>query len=501
MQRKTLCGVFLVLIFALTMGLKPASAADTLAPNDFKSESFSKTVDFFDFARQYAENLGKPKPPDNLHAYLYQVYVNVSGFQLFYSGLSNITTDQGAFLTIPVQSFLEHYKTPNGKDVLTSSSFIMLLAFNDTDISRYPDSPDVNDNLYASFSLGFDLSGLGAKRPALNSKTSIIPLNHTDDTWSWGMKYTNLTAIWWRMHIGSAPDYDRKPIAITIYDELTFTYTLVINPANHTANLTASYVIGRMTNLWLTPYWLLFIPIGVTHFNSTGAYYPNGTQIQNGPTIYQFLESQQIKMSIVLFQNSLVLKHATESKFSNQTATDVDVGNDAEVEVSDGEISTEAGNEKIFKTDFGTKKQYKLYNYTAGNTEATYNARTRTVPRLGFASNPLFSVHVALLKYVPLIVAHIDPPLYQQAKDHMLNMTYADYFYLISYPKYSGFKVEHDPTYTAYIAESNEETTTPMRWGGILLLGVGVAAVAVIVVFVVKRRSPKPLAIPQSPTT
>jgi len=498
MRRKTLCGAILVLTFALTIGMKTASAIDTLSPNDFKLQSFSKTVDFFDFVRAYAASHGMTPPNESLHAYLYQNYINVSGFQLFYSGLINITAGHGA-LTIPVQSFLEHYKTPNGKDVLTSSSFIMLLAFNDTATSKYTDSPDVNDNLYASFSLGFDLTNItgNAQKPALSSKTTVIPLTSSNDnrTWEWGMRYTNLTAVWWRMFINPLnPRFEPLPIAITTYEELTFTYKLELNPTNHKAELTANYVIGRMTNLWLI-HWLLLIPI-VAHYNSTGTYLVDGTKISE-ETIYQFLDKQHIRMSIVLFQNSLVLDQKTKSTFNNQNVTD------AEVDVSNGAISTQAGNEEVFKTDFGTKKKYKLYNYTAGDTEGTaksYDAITRTVPRRGYAKNPLFSMHVALLKYVPLIVAHIDPPLYQKAKDQMLNMEYADYFYIISYPKYSGFKIEHDPTYTAYFASATPTTGLPNLFG-LLLIGGIIAVVIIGAVYVVRRRGSKTQPVqPQPPS-
>jgi len=244
-------------------------------------------------------------------------------------------------------------------------------------------------------------------------------------------------------------------------------------------------------------HWLLILPI-VTHYNSTGAYRLNGAKISD-ETIYQFLERQHIKMSIVLFQNSLVLDHTTTSKstINNKNVTD------AEEDVSNGAISTEAGNEKIFEANFGTKKQYTLYNYTAGETEETaksYDAVTRTAPRPGYAKNPLFSMHVALLKYVPLIVAHIDPALFQRAKDHMLNMTYADCFYIISYPKYSGFKVEHDPTYTAYIAPTSSTTGLPKLFGFIVIGGI-ITAVVIGTVFVLKRRGSKTKSLqPPTPT-
>jgi len=500
MKRKILLATVLVLIFASTLTMMPASAVDTLSPDDFKLQSFSKTIDFFDFARSYAASHGMTPPNASLHAYLYQTYINVSGFQLYYSGLINITAGLGA-VTIPVQSFIEHYKTPAGKDVLTSSSFIMLLAFNDTANSLHDDSPDKNDNLYASFSLGLDLTSLYGSnpKPALSSKTTIIPLesSNNDLTWEWGMRYTNLTAVWWRMYIDPLnPRFEAVPIAITTYEELTFMYTLTINPTDHKATVTASYVIGRMTNLWLIQWVVIIIPIPVvTHYNSTGHYWLNGAKISN-ETIYQFLENQHIKMSIVLFQNSLVLDGTTKSTFNNQNVTD------NEYDVSNGKIETSAGSETIFDADFGTKKQYKLYNST-DSTETTYDAVTRTVPRAGFAKNPLFFMHVALLKYVPLIVKHIDSQLYEKAKDHMLSMTYADYFYITSYPKYSGYKITHDPTYTAYIAGTTTASTSRLpNIFGLIIIGAIVAVVVIGVVLVLRRRGLKTQSMqPTTPTT
>jgi len=502
MRKKMFVGIMLLAIFGIATIL-PTSATETLSPEDFKQESWSKTIDFFDYARSYASAYGKTPPPANWHANLYMVYINVSGFQLLYVGLINITTGN-ATLTIPVQNFLEHYKTQKGKDVLMSSSFITLLAFNDTTSSLYPNWPDKNDNLYASFSLGLNLETYfeNSSRPALSSKTTIIPLTSSADklNWYWGMRYTNLTAIWWRMHPDTAnPRYEKVPIAITTYDELTFTYNLTINPTEHTATVTASYVIGRMTNLWLI-HWLLFIPI-VVHYNSTGAYRLNGIQISN-ETIYQFLKKQNIKMSTVLFQNSLVLNHKTKHRYNinNQNVTD------AEVDVSNGSIATSTDDEeKVFEAGFGAKETYNLYNYTADPTESQpspYNAVTRTPKIAGYAHNPIFVMHTALLRLVPLVVAHMRPTLYQNAKEHITDMTRADYFYIISYPTYSGYRVEHDPIYTAYIETLGFPAEGLLNWQAYLFVSICVAAIVIVaVVFAAKRRSQKISEIPPTTST
>jgi hypothetical protein len=412
MKGKVLLGLLLVTVFGMAT-IIPTSAAETLSPEDFKEESWSKVVDFFDHARMYASAHGKTPPPPNWHANLYMVYVNVSGFQLLYAGLINITTGHST-LTIPVQNFLEHYRTPKGKDVLVSSSFITLLAFNDTLNSLYPDSPDRNDNLYASFSLGLSGTYLeDAKLPTTSSKTRIIPLTSSSDKlkWYWGMRYTNLTAIWWRIHPDPMnPQYEAKmPIAVTTYEELTFTYNLTIDLTSRTATLTANYVIGRITNLWVIGWVTIIVPMPIiVHYNSTGAYRLRGDKISN-ETVYQFLENQNIKMSVILFQNSFVLNHRTKHRhnLTNQNVTDT------EIDVSNATITTSTDDgEKVFEASFGTKETYKLYNYTADPSEYTYdihNAVTRTTKIAGYARNPIFGIHVALLRYVPLVVAHMRP--------------------------------------------------------------------------------------------
>lgn len=489
-------------IFALAnASIFPVSAVDTLNASDFKLESWSKTVDFFEYARQYAEQHGKMPPSAGWHANLYLTYVNTSGLQMLYGGLVNITMNQ-ATLTIPIQTIMMRYKSQNGsKDIVTASSFIMLLAFNESTSTIHPNSPDKNDTLYSSFNLGFDLSSKfeGVTPPALNSKTTIIPLTSSPDktSWHWGMKYTNLTAIWWKTYIDpSNPHHDALPIAVTRYDELTFTYNLTLNTTDGTATLTSNYVIGKMTDLWVI-WWFFIIPFTV-HYNSTGCYRMNGAKYSN-ETIYEFLESQGIQMSIVQFQSTVMLDHTAFFKSHDFNVTDSDVY------VSNSTISGFADDgERIFDASFGSKRSYNLYNYTEDPTETsykTYNTTTRTCKIAGFAHNGIFNVHTSLMRFIPLVIAHMDPALYQRAKDHLLDMTYADYFYLISYPTYSGYRVEHDPILTAYYAPMST-ATIPTFPTGLILFAVVIAVIAIGAAVVLRRhRSKQPKDLQQSDKT
>ena len=89
------------------------------------------------------------------------------------------------------------------------------------------------------------------------------------------------------------------------------------------------------------------------------------------------------------------------------------------------------------------------------------------------------------MNYIPLALAHMDKPLYEAAKDHLLNMTYADYFYIISYPTYDGYEIEHDPIYNVFFAPTTTTEDEPQKFDGIIVIGaiVGIMIVAVVAVF------------------
>jgi hypothetical protein len=84
----------------------------------------------------------------------------------------------------------------------------------------------------------------------------------------------------------------------------------------------------------------------------------------------------------------------------------------------------------------------------------------------------------------------MDPALYQQAKEHLLSLTYADYFYIIAYPTYGGYRIEHDPTYTAYY-NAAPGGTNPPNWAGLAVVVAIIAIIIIAAVVVLSRRRPK----------
>jgi len=482
---KTIIGVLLIAMILSTIPIAmPLASAQTLQSSDFSASSFAKTVDYFNFVRTYAavNNITLPDGFSNYHAYAYMTYINASGMQLLYAGLENVTSDGSNYLDIPMQSVILHYKSTDSQDVVAESTFLMLMAFNESPDTAFPGSPTINDTLYASFSLGYDLSFLNASIPAFNSQVEVIPLTHSSDnlTWSWGMTYTNLTALWWRTYIDpNDPHFDSGfPVALTVYSDLSFIYNLTINPSTNTATLTESHEIGRITDMWLdaTPFWL--------HYNSTGTYGLSGKTKWSNETVYGFLQQYGIEMSVVDYQSLIVANHTTYS--------DTEQGQNAtqqEALVSNSSISTYSDNGvKLFNANFGSKQSYDLYNYTADPTESsytTYQAVTRTASAADFAGNSLFDFQTTLVRYMPLVVAYLDPGIYAKAESTISDISKANYFYITSYPTYGGYKIVNDPIFTAYLAPTQQSTGTTSNGNSTSPSGNLIALAAIVVVLAI----------------
>src|SRR5207244_7424822 len=117
-------GLMMVLVF-----VPRTTSAATVTSTDFQAQSFSKVADWYDYARLYAAANGFTPPNSTEHAFIYANYINVGGFQLFSAGLVNVTHNNVNFVTNRLQTFIEHYKTPGGKDGITHSSSSSLTAF------------------------------------------------------------------------------------------------------------------------------------------------------------------------------------------------------------------------------------------------------------------------------------------------------------------------------------------------------------------------------------
>jgi len=460
----------MILVLAInSFRLIESEASDTITANDFGPGSWSKSIDIFEYARRYAEVNGGTPPPTEWTSNLVINYINQNSVKLLYMGFAGVDNGKAEF-QLPLQSIVERFNTTNGEPAMTASSFLMLMAFNDTETSLYSGSPDKGDNLFASFSIGTDFSEVlpEGETPKLKTSVEVIPMTNSGNEYTWGMKYKDLAAIWWGV-AGSAP---KLPIAICVYNELGFNYRLTFSPSEGTVKLYVTYTIGEMRDLW-TVSSIGFLPL-ITHYNSSGTY--NLRQQKTGTeNIHAFLERNSIEMSIVMCQRTWVADKEVSNKVNGSNITEG-------AEVSSGSIqSTTPDGQKVFEVAFGEKKSYKLETASG---ERTYDSVTRTADVTYYAKNPLLILQNSLLYYGNTLMAHLFPVRYPEVARVWMNATKADYLYIIAYPTYGGYKVIHDPVFTAYIP--------PVKTlgGGVpipiasVLIGIGV-----VVLFLVKRHS------------
>jgi hypothetical protein len=494
-----------IVLLVATIPVNSFGKTTTVSGSDFQSQSFSTTGDWYDYVRQYAAANGYPVPNSTEHAYIYANYVNVAGFQLFYAGLVN-ATHNGTFVTVPLQTLFEHFKTQTGKDAITASSFISLVSFKENASTFYPNSPDWKDEVYASFSLGVNLTQLtGHKVPSYLASSQVIPLTTTDNIhWTWGLKYLNLNAIWWKVGVNPLLPgiWDPgSPKGLAQCSELTFNYALTVDASAKSATLTASYTVGRLTDLWLLS------PSPVKHLNSTGTYDVNGA-LTTTQTVYQFLQTNAFKLSILMSQKTILASHTTSDKDDSGNSVNADNSTD----VSTTSITTRADDgERVFNSNFAAKPTYKLYNYTKDPTETTYssyNVNTRTAHRGAWGNNPVFWFQNRLMGFLPLFVIHVDPQLVADAKAGLVNFSLSSYLYIISYPTWGGYRINNDPQFTTYFQPaSNSGLVTALflavlvaaAAGGVFLFLFRKRRVAGFVTATSPTPGPQPLTGPPSP--
>jgi len=472
MRIKLLSIVITILLVANSFSLNIAQASDEITAADFTLGSFSKTIDLFDYVRKHAEAVGGTPPPANWTSALVVNYINQFEVKLLYMGLAGVDFGKAKF-QVPLQSIVERFNTTKGELAMTASSFLMLMTFNDTKASLYPESPDKNDNLWVSFTMGTDYSEImpEGKLPKLVTSVETTPLMKNGDEYTWSMKYKDLAAVWWNI---AGSGLKLLPTALSIYDELGFNYRLVFNPSEGTAKLYVTYTIGEMRDLWTLNH-IGLLPV-IMHYNSTATYNAKDQKVGT-ETIYSFLEKNKISMSILMSQRTWVADKEVTNKVNGSNTLS------AGVDVSSGSIqSSTADGQKVLDVTFGEKKTYKL---ETANGEKTYDAVTRTADVTYYAKNPILNLQNALLFYSNALMAHIAPVKYAEMAKLWMNATKSDYLFITSYPSYGGYEVIHDPVYTAYIPPVKQATSGVPIPEVALFIGLGIA-----VIFLKKRCFP-----------
>ena len=355
--------------------------------------------------------------------------------------------------TFPYQLFGMHYTTPTGKELFTGAVFAFMYAFNDTNGNNIRDG---GEDSWFVVPYGYD----GGNKTATPSVEAIDVTNPSPGHYRFGMRYNdryarivsreNWLALWLTLGI---------PFVEFQISELEFIYDIKINETSGEVTAETFYNIGQIQEM---------------HVLGVG-------EVTNLTEVHQALENVTVGMAHFVT--------AWGSQYYTDPGTTMPA---AAAEWIAGTIATDpAGNERAFAV--GVRGTYDVINETSGailrdDDPAIAWVMTPTLTDLLLVAwqLPLSADFLAVWAYAvsPMLQTLYTGPLdvYNHANSAFNKIAF---WYAISFPKFGGYRIEHDPVYTAYSNIGQAAPGIPgFPWEAIII-GVVVCLVAV---FFVRRR-------------
>jgi len=461
--------------------------------HNFSEKNWSATIDILDFIR---EKFPEAHIPTNMSLNVYTVWVNESSIplQMLYLGFLNFTYGSLFNMTIPMQLILEHYRTPNGTNVVLASSFMMLMVHRDEPSSVIPNVPDKNDTVWVSLTIGADaiLDALELISPGVNPDMKVhaeaLQMNSTANHYEWGMRYTNLVSLWFKLNMANTSEgmgaADLSPLkAISILSELTFIYKMDINPPVGTgignATIRMNYRIGEFTDIWNFNFegnpltWYMY------YFNQTYSDDLLSVLPPAWDNVTHFLSDNDLKLSLAFYQKAALVNYAAtyEDEEGNPAANQ-------DMNITVRKIGSYVGGKKILETGLGVGKvPYDLYD---GTPPSIHDSVAYTREFHGLRDHNVFAgVTLFLPAILRLAALHLEPHLPSSVS---IDFASSDFIFTVSYPAWGGYRIVHDPYFAVYT------TSPPAGAGGgfptlLIVGGIGaVVVIAAVVVFLRRRK-------------
>lgn len=394
-------------------------------------------------------------------------YENVSAFLL---SLNMVENENGTG-NVPFQLFGMHYYTPDGNEVFIGAVLAFLMAFDDTYNGTGPGQNGMPDpgNENISYVIPFGVAGaLDESYPPEVEVQEVEKLG--EGHYRFGIQYRNLYAF-------VSPNFVASAVFATgwiaKFSELTIMYEVTMDQETDEVRAETWYTIGEVTELWFI---LLGIPIPADPHNLP----------------------EHLGLSVVHFVTVFTSKYQGASGNATGDTFDPDIN-----EPIDEDIVLKVGDDSERALKVGTRGTFDLINestdYVIKEDEPATNAivgaklvdLVLVAWQLGFAAGAMSIFAYALSDYVQ---STYDGPL--DLAQRSLVPTNEDGFnayplwYAVSFPEWNGYRIVHDPVYTAYSsfeipAEDADDEFNP---AGLVVLVLIVAVVAVVAVAVAKRK-------------
>jgi hypothetical protein len=384
-------------------------------------------------------------------------YVNysesVGTFQAFLISLGVLNdTQNGTLSTLPYQLFGLHFTTPQGKDIFVGAVLAFLYAYNDTD---HNGAPSTNENRWFLVPYGYNHGNTtgGFTVEAINATR--LSAGH----YQFGISYKNLYAR--VVSANSWPEFWATlaiPFMEVTLSELTVTYDIEVDTVTGQITAETFYKIGQVKDLRVLgvsipdpQQYMKDIGIGAAHF-------------------------------VVVFTSAYTVWPGTTTPTN---ATNWEVA---------GITTDAAGRYRAFA--IGVRGTYDQINESTD----PWTVLQSNLPAYNWVLQPK-ATDVILVAWQLAFSADIFSVFAYAMSSHLQSVytgpldLYAHaatafngtaVWYGVAFPKYAGYRIEHDPVYTAY-SNIGQVVTPPIPGFPLEAVAVGVLA-CLVAVFLVRRR-------------
>ncbi len=403
--------IALILIFSSTI---PADALDDWKDGDEKKY----TGHTFDEEFWVADHSNTTEEGYNLTSSIF--YMNSHNVQAFLVAINKIENDTNIG-TYPYQLFGLHYYSPKGQEVFIGAVFAFLMGYNNT-YNPEQGVPDPGEEK-VFFIIPF---GAGSLVDNNYVPTTERMVERIDDThYIFEISYKNLYAIVTENPYLSAVF---KTGWIAKFSELTFRYEITLDLENGEVKAETFYDIGQVTELWA---FILGIPVQV-----------DVTQIPDtfGIAAVHYVATFTSYSRVVGAGSGNVIDTGI-SKPLHENLT---------MELKDQERVFEIGFRGTYDVFDETQTHPALI--TPDQKAVNILIKARPLDKLLIQKQLLLSADlISIMAYgtSDTIQKNYDSPhdLKQKA---IFNFHKQNFWYAVAFPQWGGYRIEHDPTYTAY---------------------------------------------------
>jgi len=397
-------------------------------------------------------------------------YVNASNVQAFLIALNMVENSSGNG-TVPLQLFGIHYFTPQNREVFIGAVFAFMMVFNDTyngsgaGQNGLP-NPNNEQVLY--------VVPFGAAKAVGETYVPEVDVKPVEKLgvghYRFGIQYKNLYAI-------AAPNFQTLAYAtgyVAKFSEFTVMYELTIDNKTGEVKTESKYTIGQVTKLWLM---IIGIPFEIN---------PHSFDEKLGISVIHFL---------TVFTSKYVgaTGNTTGNTINPKLTSTID--EDVLVKVGDN-------GERAMK--IGTRGTFDLINESNDAVVKNDQAANCAIVSANVVDMLLvawqFKIAGGAMSVFAYAMSKDIRSKYTGPSDLMnrsLNPANSQgfnansFWYAVAFPGWNGYRIEHDPVYTAYTNIAEEQWTGGAANPGAIVVLVALIAVAAIVIVVLATRKGK----------